>query len=163
MPLLARSQIAADSASFDIAVPQGFQVFELIARVVGYSGAGGIAGFFFNGDTGNNYSSRVFVSTSVTNVATTATASIRVASVAITAARGLIWARLEKRLAALTARIIGQTHSDAEAAAAAPLMYSFNGNWNNTTSLITRVGLTGNGVNLLAGSYLEVWGTRDTF
>jgi hypothetical protein len=88
---------------------------------------------------------------------------IEIATVAITGARGLIWARVDKRTAALTARVIGHTHSNNEAAAAAPVMYGFMGNWNNTSSLITSVSMTGDGANLNAASYLEVWGSLDTF
>jgi len=160
MPLLSRFQTPSDVASFDVAVPAGFQVFEIVARVLGYS-AGGIAGFFFNGDAGNNYVGRTWVSTSITNVADAARANIRVATVAITGPRGLIWARVEKRTTAIPARMIGWTHSDNEGLTA-PLMYGFMGNWNNTTALINRVGLSGNGVNLLTGSYIEIWGANDT-
>jgi protein subunit release factor B len=162
--LLGRIQNTGAQATITVDLPQGFQVFEIIARVAGYSG-NDIARLQFNRDTGNNYASREWVSTSITNVATGAIAGIRCATVGITGPRGLIWARVEKRLSSLVARVIGHTHSDQEGSATAPLMYGFRGTWNNTSSLITSVSLNGGagGATLNAGSYLEVWGALDTF
>lgn len=163
MPLLGRIQNAGGQATLTVAFTPGWQVFEVLARVAGYSG-NDIARLQFNGDTGTNYAHRTSVSTSVTDVTGTSVAGIPVATVGITAPRGLIWARIDKRLASLTGRVIGFTHSDAEAAAAAPLSYQFRGNWNNTAALISSISLNGGagGATLNAGSYLEVWGAMDT-
>jgi hypothetical protein len=104
------------------------------------------------------------VSTSITNTTPATAAGIEMATVAITGARGLIWARVEKRTTALTARVVGICHSDNVGSAAAPLMYWFQGSWNNTSSLITSVGLNGgsSGATMNSGSYLEVWGQLDS-
>lgn len=162
MPLLGRTQNAGSSATITVAFSPVWQVFEIIARVAGYSGAD-IARLQFNLDTGNNYAFRNSVSTGA-DVTGAAVAGITVASVGITGVRGLIWARVDKRTSAIVARVIGHTHSDQEGSATAPLSYNFRGTWNNTTALISSVSLNGGagGATLNANSYLEVWGSLDS-
>jgi hypothetical protein len=162
MPLLGRQQLTSGNANITVNFTPRWQVFDIMARVAGYSGSD-IARFRFNGDTGNNYAHRTWVSTSLTNTAVGGVAGIPVATVTITGPRGLIWARVDKRTTALTARIAGLTHSDQEGSATAPLMYGFMGTWNNTSALISSVTLNGGagGATLNTGSYLEVWGSMD--
>jgi hypothetical protein len=163
MPLLGRAELTSNATDLTLQIPANLQVFEIVARVAGYTGAD-IARLRFNGDSGANYAWRCMVSTSVTNGTGAAVAGIQVATVGITGARGLIWARVEKRTTALTARVIMLCHSDNEGSATAPLNYWTCGNWNNTSALITSVGLNGGtgGSSLLTGTYIECWGARDS-
>ena len=147
-------------ASITVTLPSGSWTFlRGYVYISGYS-ASGIAGIQFNSDTGNNYSDRIQVSTSVTNTTGTARASVRVATDSITGKRGLVNFDIRKHTTGEMASIVGQSNSTNVASATAPLLMAWAGTWNNTASLITSVTLTGNGVNLLTDTYMAIFGTE---
>ncbi len=131
----------------------------IIAHVVGYSG-GSIAGFQFNGDTANNYSSSISDGvTAPTN--TTNTNYIRVAETNITGPRFV--KAVVRNVASTVKKLLGQGQSNSDAAGTAPTLNNIAGIWANTAAQITTVTLwSGNaGINLLAGTEFAVWGRDD--
>jgi len=152
--------LGSAATTLTLTFPYPVGLVEGYARVAGYS-AGQIMGIRLNGDSGNNYADRQFVSTSVTNVTGAARASIRCATVGITGPRSLVRFTVRKHRAGVVAAVFGWTHSDQEGSATAPLMYAFNGTWNNTSALITSVTLESGGAGTLSSNtWLGCYGAR---
>jgi hypothetical protein len=156
---LGSTTLGSNAANVSVTLPTGsWKNLLLICQLKGYA-ATGIAGWQFNADTGTNYSDKIAISSSVTNTSGASRASIRVATTSITAARSLVWAFVRKQASGQVAAVWGGANSDTESAATVPVLYSYAGIWANTSALISSVQLTGNGVNLLSGTDLMVYGT----
>jgi hypothetical protein len=158
---LGLAALTADAPAVTLTFPFPVSLLEVWGFIQGYSGAGSIAQWQFNGDTGTTYADSIHASTSVTATTGVSRAGIRVATVAITAARALVTMRAQKRSSGVVAAVYGETNSNTLVATTAPLKYHFAGIWGNTTALFTSVTLDdGGAVNLLNGTWIAAWGTR---
>lgn len=148
---------AGASATIVSPVFDPYDFLEVWIRIAGYAG-GSIAILQFNGDTGTTaYSNSVMegANAPTTQISGVASGWV-VATTAITAARGLIHFRITN-ISGRAKSGVWAGSSASESAATAPTIVQGAGVWTTTTQ-INRMVLSGGGVNLNAGSSMDIYG-----
>jgi hypothetical protein len=155
--LLATATAAGTVASITTPRFDACSFLKVYVRLAGYSGAG-IAQLQFNGDAGSTaYAWRVSNNNAATTTAVSGVATgLKVSQTATAGARALHMFDI-RNIAGQVHGAIWQGSDLSESAATAPDISVGSGIWTNT-SQITQITLTGDTVNILAGSEIQVFG-----
>ncbi len=152
------TELAADAAGVTVTFNQPYRYLIMIARIAGNAGAGGVPGWQFNGDTGNNYGGAATKPADGVATAQTSTNKIIVSESTAVTPRTLKVAFAAKDAAGRIGRLRGFGIDDTESIGTAIQLSEHGGIWANTTALFTSVTMNGGATSLLAGSNLLVYG-----
>lgn len=163
LTFLGRTQLGAAAADITVSFTGQAGLFLLIGRITGYSGAGGIARWRFNGDAGSNYQySASEPADAASTSPVTAQNGILVGETAQTTERSPQVAWVTKGSTGEVALLHGSGGDGTLSLTTAFGLINYGGWWNNTAALISSVTLNGGGVNLNTGSWVEVYGVRNS-
>jgi hypothetical protein len=162
LSFLGRTQLGGDAASITVSFTAMSGFWILVGHIQGYSGGGGIAGIRPNNDSGNNYTTVSSEPQDAAHTATTSTSRMILGETAQTAARSPLFVFVNKPSSSQPAWMATLQGDGSDATATALAMIQTAARWGNTASEISSFVLEGGGTNLLSGSYLEVYGIKNS-
>lgn len=157
-PFKGRTQIGANSSQIIVTFTPMDGYFKLVAVIQGYDGAGGIARWRCNGDATTSY---CWVASEPTDAASSGainTTGVLVGETAQTTPRSPVFCEVTKASSSQVAYFRGVCGDGSNAKTTQIGMIDFAGIWGNVTQSVSSFTLHGGGVNLLSGSYVEVYG-----